>query len=342
MDLGFGNGGVNVSLNATGAVIFMTNGNVMFERPSIITGGVRAKRVLSIKRRTFRVLKEAPNAVITSHPVGRKIVTSCSAAITVVGCFVGGTANGTFVGPCIVIYMPDNIARIRGQTILSTAQATKTGRTFVVRRPFTTTINTKLPIRTPANGVIISVKNNAASITAVSLNKVIADHSDATNNSQVSRTVVRFVHGGCNLLVNRQATRGVGVAVNYTSVRGTTSCNSVRVENQSVIGNLPGALRVRTRSVTITVRSIIRGVVLSMERILRRAPPRVSTSIVSRNVILANNNTLLGDVTRIVSTRTRIPMFVTGSPLSYISVKANRALGGVGICGHGGLERWMW
>lgn len=140
---------LKVSLKATGALICIGKGKVIIERPSMMTLRASAGGVMTINGSTGGVVNHAPNGVITLHPVGSNIVTSCRAATIVVGCCVGRTGGGgNFFtnGPCMVIYIPSNVATIRRHTIISTAHRTKTHSTCAVRRPFTTTVKTGLPI----------------------------------------------------------------------------------------------------------------------------------------------------------------------------------------------------
>ncbi len=313
---------VNVSLNATGALICIHNGNVIVHRPSIMTISIGGSRIVTMNHRTGSVVNHAPNSVSTIHPLGSNIVTSFRIASTVLHCFVGQTLGGAFFDhPHLVIYVPSNIARIRHHSIGRTTHGTNTHRIRLVRRPVTTTVNTNLSITRTTNYVIISVNNNASRITIVSLNSVIATRSIHITNSSFSRTVVSCVGGGCGLLVNRHATRSLGVALNSTfPCRGRAS---VSIGNHGLISNLPGGVIIDTRRIQRTLTSPINSVISTVGSALRQAPPRLDTSVVSGNVVLANNNTLLHNLSVLVGQRANVPMRITRSPLSYIIGNAN-------------------
>ncbi len=109
---------MNISLNATGALIYLGNGKVVVHRPSIITCSVEGSTMHTMKRRTGSVVNHAPNSVITIHPLGGNIVTGFSIATTVLGEFIGVTLGNSFFGHMeVIMYVPSNMARIRDHTI---------------------------------------------------------------------------------------------------------------------------------------------------------------------------------------------------------------------------------
>ncbi len=154
----------------------------------------------------------------------------------------------------------------------------------------------------------------------MSLNSVIATRSVHITNSSLSRSVVGCVHGGRGLLVNRHATRRVGVRVNSTGP--CSSRGDVRVGKHGRISNLPGGVVVSSRRMESTVSSAVCRVVSIVHLALRGAPPRLTTSVVSQNVALANNNTLLHNLTRLVTRRANVPIAITTGPVSYIILNA--------------------
>lgn len=319
---------MKVSLKATGALIYLGKGKVVLHRPDIITISVHASRILTINSRTGRVVNEAPNSVITIHPLGSNIVTSFGVATGVLRRFVGGTMGPkVFDGPEIVVYVPSNIARIREGTIRSTTCRTNTGPPIIlVRRPVTTTVNTNVPISRPYKDVMISVNKNADRITMVSLNSVIATYSMEITKSGFSRTVSACIGEGCGLLVNREATRSVGVGVNSTCPNRRRG--GLIIGNEGLISKLPGSVAVSSTRIERTLTSPLTAVIRTVEAALRGAPPRLSTSVVSRNVVLANNNTLLGKLSVLIVRRANVPIRVTREPLSYIISNTNGELNG--------------
>lgn len=323
-------GSLSVSLNATGALVCMGKRNVMLGRPSIIT--VHRSHTNSpgdmttMNRSTGRVLNHAPNGVTTVHPVGSNIVTSFFIARGVLRRFVGRIRDGDFVhpDPHILIYMPINTARIRHHTVHRSTRNTNTHRIFLVRRPVTTTVNTNLPISRTANSVIISVNNNAARITIVSLGNIICSSSIHVNNSHFSRTVVGCIHHGCNSLVNRTATRHVGRRVNSTCPN--SRIHRVRIHNHGLTRNIPHNFALGSGRVLRTLRRPLANVIDTMVITLRRYPPRLTSSVSRHNVILANNNTLLHGLSHLLVRRANVPIIITRSPLAYITHNNNGTL----------------
>lgn len=318
-------GSVNVSLNARGALVYSEGNEVLLERPSIITISIGSHHILTANGRTGTVVNHAPNSVVTIGPLRSNIVTSFSVATSVLRGFVCESSGASvFAGAEIIVAIPDNMARIRHETIRSTTHTTNTRRIRLVRRPVTTTLNTKLPIFRTTNSVIISVNNNAYSITIVSLNKVTTEGDIGVTNGTLGRTVVGRVGETRGLLVNSIATRSVGVGVN--SISRCSNRNTVRMENHGLASNLPGGVRVADRRVEGILARPINRVIRTVERALRIALPRLTTSVVSHKVCVANNATLLEKLPRLVSGRAGVTIRVPRGPVSIITVNASTGL----------------
>lgn len=314
---------LKVSLKATDMLMCIGKGKIILGRPSIITFSHSAGIVGTVNRRTHLVLKEAPKGVVTMEPLERKIVSSCAIARGVVGCFIRGTLKGhAFGGPEVDVYMPDNIARMRGGTIRRTAFTTKTERIRLVRRPITTTVKTKVSVSGPYKGVVISVNKNATSVTIVSLNKAIIGASVGVTNSSFSRTVMHCVEGGRGLLVKREATRSVGVGVKAACP--LMRRRGVRIEKHGLMAKLPGAIAIASSRARRTLERSAKRVMRTMVKMLRRAPPRLSTSVLSQKVILAKKKSLLHKLRRLVRREAKVGAVATRSPVGIITVNAKR------------------
>lgn len=282
-----------------------------------------------MKRRTGQVLNQAPNGIVTLHPLHSKIVTSFSATRLVLGRFVHRIRrNHALISPHVMVNVPDNIANMRQQTIVSTTRRTNTHAICLVSRPITTTVKTKLPITRPANGVVISVNKNAARITILDLRNAMLDRSMQITKSRLDRSVSDCVGGMRGLIINRHATRRVGVAVNSTCPDPGSGRVTVSIQNLRLLSNLPHAIAIGDTRVHRDVTRPLSIVVRTIGHALRHAPPRLTTSVVSQNVVLTKNKTLLGNLSALVDRRANVIIRITTSPLDYIILKAKQILRG--------------
>lgn len=323
---------LTVSLNATGALVVCGNG-IIISRPSVMTLSIRANGIITVNRRTHRVRRGAGPGVGAVQPLGSNIVTSFGTARLVLHNVVGGigASNNLFTPSLhVIVYVPSNSAGIRVHTIHSSTRRTNNHRICVVCRPVTTTLNTNLSIRTPRNGVIVSVNNNASRVTYVSLNNVIYSRSVGATNSIFAGSVRDCIHRRRGVHVNRHATRTVGYSVNTTISSLSRRPRSFIIANPGVLATLPRAISLDCDRVTCTLRGSLAGVSTTLVGILRSVPPRLCTSVIGGNVCLTNNNTLVGKLSQHLGRGANVPFRVTRSPLHTVTHNANVTLGGVG------------
>ncbi len=324
---------VTVSLKATGAVVAYSNG-IMISRPSIITLSQHASGVVTINRGTGLVCRGARKGVHAIHPLHRKIVTSFCTYRRLVHKLVGVIrAKDHLFSPSleVVVKIPSNSARIRLHTIHSSTRRTNKHSICLVCRPVTTTVKVNVSIRTPRNGVVISVNNKDARVTIVSLNKVISGGSVHVTKSSLATSVRRCVHERRGIGIDRHVTRHVGVRINTTLARLKRSTpRSCIICNPGYVATLPVRIPIYCRRITRYVRGSVTHVRATMLDTLRGAPPRLCTSVIRGNVCLANKNTLLEKLSGHLASGVGVPFRVTRSPLRDITGKANVTLGGMG------------
>lgn len=320
---------LNVSFNADSLIVSIPNGNIIMGRPSCITCSARARGVLCTNEETCCLRKHRPDKVSIVRPVTNNTVAGCSVTIRVIHFFVGGVVGGDVFGPEIITTISTLTASIREHAVVSIVVSTNTESIYLIRRPLYTTFNTKISPLRPAKTFIVSVKNNAASVTIVDRNDVDRISAIHITNGHFSSRVTGCVHRGCNVLVNGEVSRRVGGHVNNT-MRHRRSID-VRTGKHSVFSKVPYIIRVANGRVCRYLGPLFRRLASTTHIVFRHAAPRVITSMAGDKVVVANNYSRVCNVSGLFSGILKLSISVTPHTRLYISGNTVVTLGGVRV-----------
>jgi rod shape-determining protein MreB len=311
---------VGIDLGTANTLVWVKGKGIVIREPSAVARHKKSKEILAIGASAKKMLGRAPSTIEVIRPLRDGVIADFDATASMLSFYIkkihetGGTIP-QIPRPRVVIGIPSGVTEVERRAVADAAIDSGAREAHLIEEPMAAAIGAGLPVENPEGIFIVDIGGGTSEIAIISLGGIVLGKSIRVAGDEMDEAIINYVRLKYSLLLGQPTAEGV--KINIGSCIGGKE-NFAVVRGRDLELGLPKSIKLGSSEVQEALSPVIQEIVSNIADTLEETPPELMGDIMERGIFLAGGGSLLGGIDKIISEKTKMPVYIAQDPLTCV------------------------
>jgi rod shape-determining protein MreB len=312
---------VGIDLGTANTLVWVRGKGIVVREPSAVARHKKSKEILAIGTSAKKMLGRAPATIETIRPLKDGVIADFDAAAAMLSFYIkriheSGGAIPKIPRPRVVIGIPSGVTEVERKAVADAAIDSGAREAYLVEEPMAAAIGAGLPIEEPEGVFIVDIGGGTSEIAVISLGGIVLGRSIRIAGDEMDEALIGYVRLKYSLLLGQPTAEEV--KINIGSCLGGGKEKYAVIRGRDLETGLPKSIKLGSSEVQEALSPVIQEIVSNIADTLEETPPELMTDIMEKGIFLAGGGALLLGIDKIVSEKTKMPVYIADDPLTCV------------------------
>lgn len=315
---------IGIDLGTANVLVFEEGKGIVLQEPSVVAMDTDTNKVVAVGTEARRMLGRTPGNIVAIRPLKDGVIANFEVTEIMLKHFISRTIRRTrLFKPTVMVCVPVGITGVEKRAVLESALQVGARKASLIEEPLAAAIGAGLPIGEPSGSMVIDIGGGTSEIAVISLGGIVISESLRIGGDRFDEAMIRYIRDKYNLIIGEKTAEEIKVNIGAAFVKED---KEYEVRGRSVISGLPKNLIMTSTETTKAFSEPINSILDAVKRVLEQTPPELSSDIMDKGIILTGGGALLTGITKLLSIKTDIPIFIADDPLTCVAKGTGHAL----------------
>ncbi len=323
---------VGIDLGTANTLVWVKNKGIVIREPSVVARHRKTKEILAIGTSAKKMLGKTPQSLEVIRPLKDGVIADFDAAEAMLSYYIkkvheAGTLMPKIPRPRVVIGIPSGVTEVERRALADAAVSAGARDAHLIEEPMAAAIGAALPVEEPNGIFIVDIGGGTTEIAVISLGGIVLGRSIRTAGDEMSEAIINFARLKYSLLLGEATAEEVKINIGTCLVKGASGNNNSKdsgkekffvVRGRDLEKGLPKSIKLSSSEVQEALVPVIQEIISTIVDVLEETPPELVGDIMERGIVLAGGGSLLDGIDRLLSEKTKMPVWVADDPLTCV------------------------
>jgi rod shape-determining protein MreB and related proteins len=322
-----------VDLGTSNTLIYMKGKGIVLNEPSVVAirrGESSIDRLVAVGKEAKKMLGRTPEKVEAIQPIQDGVIADFEITQEMLRYFIKKVhPRSLLVRPRIIVAVPIGVTPVEKKAILECARTAGASEVYLIEEPMAAAIGAGLPITEPTGSMVVDIGGGTTEVAVISLGGIVYSKSVRIAGNKMDEAIVQYINRNYNFLIGTSTAEHVKMTIG-NAFPGEDR-QKLEVKGRDLVTGIPKILTIDSEEVRHMIIEELNTIMQTVRSALEQMPPELSGDILDRGVVLSGGGALLKNLDKLLQEELKVPITVTGDPLSAVAQGAGKALEDVSV-----------
>ncbi|MTI59214.1 MreB/Mrl family cell shape determining protein [Iocasia frigidifontis] len=315
---------IGIDLGTANILVYEKGKGIVVQEPSVVAMDTETNKVVAVGTEARRMLGRTPGNIVAIRPLKDGVIADFDVTELMLKHFItAAVKRRRLFKPIVMVCIPVGITGVEKRAVIESAMQVGARKTFLIEEPLAAAIGAGLPIEEPRGSMVIDIGGGTSEIAVISLGGIVVSESLRIGGDRFDEAVIRYIRDKYNLIIGDKTAEEIKTTIGSAFVEES---REFEVRGRSVLTGLPKNLNITSEETVEAFQEPINAIIAAVTRVLEQTPPELSSDIMDRGIIMTGGGSLLNNLTKLISQKTEIPVFLADDPLTCVAEGTGHAL----------------
>lgn len=309
-DIGIDLGTANILVTVKGKGIVLNEPAVVAieeETGNLLATGYEAKEMLGRTPKTIKAIRPLQDGVIADFKATQLLLKN----------IVGRICKRYNIGRTrVVVGVPSGITEVEERAVEETIMTAGAKEVFLIEEPMAAAIGAGLDVATPNGNIIVDIGGGTTEVAVISLGGIVVSNSIRIAGDELNEDIINYLKREAGIIIGETTAEEIKIKIGSAML--LMSELSTEVKGRDLKRGLPRTITVTSTQMQEAMETSIAEIVDVIKITLEKTPPELASDIVERGIVLAGGGALIRNLDKLISTKTKMPVYVAENPTECV------------------------
>ncbi|MCK5504878.1 MAG: rod shape-determining protein [Thermodesulfovibrionia bacterium] len=312
---------IGIDLGTANTFVWVREKGIVIREPSVVARHRKTKEILAIGGSAKKMLGRAPAIIETIRPLRSGVIADFDATSAMLSHYIkkvheSGRVIPKIPKPRVVIGIPSGVTEVERRAVADVATTSGARESHLIEEPMAAAVGAGLSIESPEGVFIVDIGGGTAEIAVISLGGIVIGRSIRVAGDEMNEAIMNYVRLKYSLLLGEPTAEEVKMTIG-TSVPEAKERFSV-ARGRDLETGLPKSIKLSSTEIREALAPVIQQIVRNVVDTLEETPPELVADIMKAGIVLAGGGSLLPGIDEVVSTATKMPVYVAEDAITCV------------------------
>jgi len=312
---------LGIDLGTANILVFMKNKGIIINEPSVVALNTSNNNVLAVGDESKQIISRTPGNIVAIRPMKDGVIADFDSTKKMLRYFIKKSLSSSFFSPRprVIVCVPSGITEVEKRAVIEStiAAGTKENNAFLIEEPMAAAIGAGLPVGEPLGSMVVDIGGGTSEVAVISLGGIVTSKSLRVAGDELDEHIVSYVKKEYNLAIGERSAEEI--KINIGSVFEPDPHMTMNVRGRDLISGLPKTITVSATEVQRAIEEPVTSIIDAIKFTLEKTPPELAADIMEAGIMLTGGGALLGDLDRLISYETGMPVNIADEPLACVA-----------------------
>lgn len=313
---------LGIDLGTANILVFMKNKGIIVNEPSVVAVNTTTHNVLAVGDEAKQMIGRTPGNIIAIRPMKDGVIADFESTKAMLRYFIQKSITKSIFSskPRVVVCVPSGITEVEKRAVIEStiAAGTKENSAFLIEEPMAAAIGAGLPVGDPMGSMVVDIGGGTSEVAVISLGGIVTSKSLRVAGDELDEHIVSYIKKEYSLAIGERSAEDI--KINIGSVYNPNPNISMDVRGRDLITGLPKTITVTAAEIQKAISEPVSAIIDAIKYTLEKTPPELAADVMESGIMLTGGGALLGDLDKLVSHETGMPVHIADEPLNCVAV----------------------
>ncbi len=311
---------VAFDLGTSNTMVWVNGKGIVIREPSIVARQKKTKEILAIGNDARKMMGRTPAGVEVVRPLRNGVIADFDAATAMLSHYIKkvhetGSVIPKIPKPRVAIGIPSGVTEVERRAVADAATLAGAREVNLIEEPMAGAIGSGLKIESAHGYFIIDIGGGTSEMAVISLGGIVVGRSLRIAGDEMNEAINNYVKLKYSLLMGEVTSEDVKIALG-NFLPGKEKYHVVR--GRDLETGLPKSIKLSTSEVREALVPVVQEITGNIVSTLEETPPELVSDIMEGGITMAGGGSLLPGIDKLISERTKMPVYVAEDPISCV------------------------
>ena len=322
---------IGVDLGTANVIVFVQGKGIVLREPSVVAIDKNSGKVIAVGSEARRMLGRTPGNIIATRPLRNGVIADYDVTEKMLRYFLAKAGTKRFFfRPRVMVCIPSGVTGVEERAVKQAAVQAGASKAYLIEEPVAAALGAGLDISRASGSMVVDIGGGTTDVAVLALGGMVTTNSIRVGGDKFDEAIVKYIRKEFNLAIGERTGEEIKMEIG-TACPGDFSGRTYEVRGRNLMTGLPKAITITGQECHEAIKENLEAIVNAVKEVLERTPPELSADIMNQGIVLTGGGALLHGIDKLLSSETKLPVWVADDALSCVALGTGRALGMLGV-----------
>lgn len=311
---------IGIDLGTANTLVWVRGKGVVIREPSAVARRKKTNEILAIGTAAKKMLGKTPQNIEIIRPLKDGVIADFDATTDMLEHYIKkvhetGNLLPKIPRPRVVIGIPSGVTEVERKAVSDAAIGSGAREAHLIEEPMAAAIGAGLPVEDPEGLFVVDIGGGTTEIAVISLGGIVVGRSVRIAGDEMNEAIINYVRLKYSLLLGEATAEDVKISLG-TGIASKEKFAVVR--GRDLEKGLPKSVKLSSAEIQEALLPTLQEIITTIVEVLEETPPELLGDIMERGIVMAGGGSLLTGIDKMVSEKTKMPVWVADDALSCV------------------------
>lgn len=308
---------IGIDLGTANILVTVKGKGIVLNEPAVVAIEEETGNLLATGYEAREMLGRTPKTIKAIRPLQDGVIADFKATQLLLKNIVGRICKRYNIGrPRVVVGVPSGITEVEERAVEETIMTAGAKEVFLIEEPMAAAIGAGLDVATPNGNIIVDIGGGTTEVAVISLGGIVVSNSIRIAGDELNEDIINYLKREAGIIIGETTAEEIKIKIGSAML--LMSELSTEVKGRDLKRGLPRTITVTSTQMQEAMETSIAEIVDVIKITLEKTPPELASDIVERGIVLAGGGALIRNLDKLISTKTKMPVYVAENPTECV------------------------
>ena len=313
----FGSKDIGIDLGTANILVALKDKGIVLKEPSVVAIDKITNKVLASGEEAKEMLGRTPENIKAVRPLKDGVIADFTATQLMLKNIIQKVAKRYSIGkPRVVVGVPSGITEVEERAVEESILQAGAKEVYLIEEPMAAAIGSGIDVSEPSGNIIVDIGGGTTEVAVISLGGIVVSNSIRIAGDELDEDIISYIKKEHNLAIGE--TTAENIKKEIASVLPQMTEQKIVVRGRDLVTGYPKNTEVYSTEIQIAISNSIQEIIDVVKLTLEKTPPELVSDIAQKGIILAGGGALIQNIDKLISEKTKMPVYVAQDPLDAV------------------------
>lgn len=315
--LNFNSKDIGIDLGTANILVTVKGKGIVLNEPSVVAIDNKTGEIVATGIEAKEMLGRTPENIRAIRPMQDGVIADFSATELLLKNIISKVCTMYNAGkPRVVVGVPSGITEVEERAVEEAVIQAGAKEVYLIEEPMAAAIGANLDVAEPSGSIIVDIGGGTTEVAVISLGGIVISNSLRIAGDELDQDIVNYVKRELNVAIGETTAEQLKIQIGCATPLMTDL--SMEVRGRDLNNGLPRNIIVTSTQIQESIENSLNDIIDIVKVTLEKTPPELASDIMEKGIVLTGGGALIKNLDKLLSERTRMPVYVAENPLDCV------------------------